>query len=358
MSPFAYAGGGLGGVVTAVTTGASVTIEEWNGTSATFTLTGTTYTEGTTTVTDTALVVGDRVRIQTAPGTMNATSVTIELAELFGTVKTVSGDTITITDWQGFTRTILVSATTTYNGTVSATVPSTIVTGTKIFAQGVVDSNGTTLDALSVNTGPTTNNYGFDRGTVTAWASPMLTVTSKGGTVTVFTVTSTTTYRDGKLVLSAADLAVGEHVGVWFNSSAATTALGVEIRLAQLTGTVTAISGDTITIADHQGFTRMILVSGTTTYNGVAATAIPTTLVVGVRIKAQGIIGTDGTTLDAINVDICGTPKPDPQPLGSFGHHHHGGGGFGGGWGGGGSGGGGYSPMARPSHDFGGGRGR
>jgi hypothetical protein len=70
---------------------------------------------------------------------------------VFGTVKTVKGTTITITDQQGFTRTIVTSAKTTYaNGLTAAPA-----VGAKIIAQGTVDANGTTLDATKISGLPT-----------------------------------------------------------------------------------------------------------------------------------------------------------------------------------------------------------
>ncbi len=91
VSPFSFANDGTGGDVTAVST-SSITITEWNGTSATFALTGTTtYSEGKTSVTWSALATGERVNIGVSSSDpTTATSVNIELAELFGTVQSVT----------------------------------------------------------------------------------------------------------------------------------------------------------------------------------------------------------------------------------------------------------------------------
>jgi hypothetical protein len=66
---------------------------------------------------------------------------------LFGTVKSVSGTKILITDLQGFTRTIVTSATTTYKDGLSANP----ATGTKLIAMGTVASDGTDLDATTIS---------------------------------------------------------------------------------------------------------------------------------------------------------------------------------------------------------------
>jgi hypothetical protein len=260
-------------------------------------------------------------------------------AVLVGKVTAVSGDSITITDPQGFTRAILVSGSTTYKrGGASVTIAAVVV-GSKIFAQGTVDANGTTLDALSIDiAGGTKSTMGFDWGVITAVTSSSVTIESHGGTSTTFSyATSTPISAIGhdKIALTSADLVVNEHAGVEFSSSAATTATGIWVELAHISGVVTAVSGDNITISDHQGFTRLILVGGATTYNNAGAAGTLADVIVGAHIRAEGLVDANGTTLDALNVDICAptTTPPTPQPQGHVGGRHHGG--FGGGFGGG-----------------------
>jgi hypothetical protein len=342
VSGFDYAGGGTGGYVTAVTA-TSVTVQSSDGTSTTYTLTPTTtYTEGSTTSTTSPIVVGDRVEIgvsSTSPTT--ASSVTIELAMLFGTVTTVSGNTITIKDPQGFTRTILVGTGTTYSAQGGGTASlASVITGAKIIAEGTVDTNGTTLDALSVEVG-TSGQIDFVYGTVTAETGSSLTILAKDGTSSTFSYTTSTDVKalgDTSATLTTTDLAVGEHVGVSYDSSAATTAVTIYIKLARISGTVSAVSGDNVTVQDHQGFTRLVLVGAATTYSQQGGgTASLTSVIVGARIRAEGIVDTNGTTLDALTVEICNptttpsTPLPTPQiPGGRHHHHHHGGFGNGG----------------------------
>jgi hypothetical protein len=341
VSAFDYASGGTGGYVTAVTP-TSVTVQSWNGTTTTYALTSTTtYTEGKTGSTISSLVVGDRVEIgvsSTSPTT--ASSVSIELAMLFGTVTSASSTSITIKDPQGFTRTIVVGSATTYTqGGASSTLAAAVV-GAKIVAQGTIDTNGTSLDALSVDIG-TAGQMDFTYGTVTAVTSSSVTVLAKDGTSTTFTYTTSTGVKalgDTSATLTTSDLAVGEQVGVSFDSSAATAAVTIDIKLAHVSGTVSAVSGDNITVQDHQAFTHMVLVGSTTAYaQQGGGTATLTSVVVGARIRAEGVVDTNGTTLDALTVVICTTattttaPHPTPQFPGGRHHHHHGGFGDGGG---------------------------
>lgn len=265
-------------------------------------------------------------------------------AVLVGTVSAISGDNITVTDPEGFSRAILVSSTTTYEQGGATSTIAAVVVGAKIFAQGTVDTNGTTLDALSIGVagGGTKTQMGFDWGVVTAVTSSSVTIEGRSGTSTTFTYATTTpidAIGHDKITLSSADLVVNEHAGVEFSTSAATTATGIWVELAHIDGVVTVVSGDNITISDNQGFTRLVLVGGATTYNNAGAAGTLTDVVVGARIKAEGLVDANGTTLDALNVDICAASSttPDPQNHGHSGGHRHGG--FGGGFGGGSGGG-------------------
>jgi hypothetical protein len=67
---------------------------------------------------------------------------------LIGTVKSSGGGSILITDFDGFTRTIKVSASTKYENSLTATPK----VGTVIEAEGTVDADSTSLDATVVET--------------------------------------------------------------------------------------------------------------------------------------------------------------------------------------------------------------
>jgi hypothetical protein len=303
-SNFDYANAGVGGYVTAVTS-SSVTVESRDNTTATYTLTPTTvYTEGPSPSTIASLVVGDRVRIQmSSSATTTATSVNIELAELFGKVTAVSNDNITITDPQGFSRTVVVSSTTSYTTNGAAGTLADVTVGSKILAKGTIDSNQTSLDAITVAIG-SANRSQCVRGIVTADSNSSVTVQSHDGTLTTFTLTSSTTYSDGSTTLSASDLSVGERVAIKASSSAPTTAVSVKIQLAELAGKVTAVSGDSITVGIDQGFSLTVVVDSSTTYSQDGASATLADVVVGSKIRAQGTIAANQTTLDAISVEI------------------------------------------------------
>ncbi|HEV7653226.1 MAG TPA: hypothetical protein VGP36_00605 [Mycobacteriales bacterium] len=79
---------------------------------------------------------------------------------LAGTVVSASGGTITVTDFQGFQRTIHTSSSTTYSDGLTATPAA----GTKIVAEGTVDSDKTSLEATKVGKLPDRAEGGPGRG--------------------------------------------------------------------------------------------------------------------------------------------------------------------------------------------------
>lgn len=304
ISKFLYARIGQGGLVTAVTS-TTVTVDRWDGKITTYTITpSTTFTEGSSPTTAASLVVGDRINIRlarSAPTT--ALKINIELAELAGSVSSVVGNLITITGPQGFARAILVSPSTTFTMGGQPATLADVTVGTPIFAKGTIDVNLTTLDALLVRIGSTVHQLAY-HGVVTTITPDSVTLNRLNGTTEMFTITSNTAYTQGKNVLSAASLVVGDKVNVYASSANPTTATRIDILLAELAGHVTAVSGDSITILAAKGFSRAITVSATTTFTEGGQPATLADVTVGSFIVAQGLIDADLTTLDATRVAI------------------------------------------------------
>lgn len=146
-SPANYAGG----VVTAVTS-TSISVKGMDAATSTYAITSsTTFSEGPTTVTASALAVGQHVGIQLSTSDdTTAASIDIQLPALFGSVTSVNGDTVVITDLEGFSRTIVVDSSTTYTKSGATSSLSDVVVGSDVIAEGTVDANGTSLDATNV----------------------------------------------------------------------------------------------------------------------------------------------------------------------------------------------------------------
>lgn len=292
------------GVVSSATA-SSVTINRLNGTTTTYALLSTTVVvAGRHVVSAQQLVAGEKLSVVTnsaAPAT--AFHIRIALSELAGKVTAVSGNTITITTGQGFSRAVLVGALTSYAMAGLAVTLANVTVGSTISVQGLVDANLTTLDALKITIRGTGQIETF-HGTVTALGTSSVTVTLLSGPAATFALTSATIYTDGSVVLNSASLAIGDLVGVRVNSLAPTTALTISLEVATLSGIVTNVAGTTITITTSQGFSRVIVVSSTTTYTKADTPATLADVTVGAKIRAQGSVDANGTSLDARSVTI------------------------------------------------------
>ncbi len=302
---------GTVGVVTTVSA-TSVTITGHDGTPSTFAITtATTFTEGSTTVLASALVVGSHVDIQvstTTPGT--AASINIKAncpIRLGGLVTAVTPTSVTVTGHDGTSTTYTITTTTSFTEGSTTVLASALVVGSHVDIQ--VSSSALTT-ATSIDIKAPEQHMMRLGGAVTAVTPTSVTVTGWNGTSTTYTITTTTTFSEGSTTVLASALVVGDHVDIQVSSTAPTTATSIEIALARVSGKVTAVSGDDITVTDHHGNVSTIVVSTTTTYTNGGATAALTDVTVGVFVSAQGTIGATPTTLDATSVSIgsnCGS---------------------------------------------------
>ncbi len=153
---------GLDGSVSNLQT-SSFTLLARDGTRRTVTLSSsTTYHRGpATTASRSSLADGEHVKVRAngtppAPGSstsVQAADVNIIAPHLDGVISAIGGSTITITDPDGFTRTIKTSSSTTYTHNGQSSSRSALANGHNVHAVGSVDSDHTDLDATSVNTG-------------------------------------------------------------------------------------------------------------------------------------------------------------------------------------------------------------
>lgn len=106
-------------------------------------------------------------------------------------------------------------------------------------------------------------------------------------------------------------LAPGEHVVVTVASTTSQTPTATEVTVlpARVDGLVASVSGDTLTVLDHEGFRRAVQLSSTTVFAGLTRAE----LTVGRPIVATGTVASDGTTLDAVRIAL---PPVRPVPPG------------------------------------------
>jgi hypothetical protein len=293
------------GLVTAVTS-TSVTVNRLNGVTAIFAITpSTVFSQGANILTAASLVVGDHVNVRVNSGApATALRIDIDLAALVGKVSAISGNDITLVTNKGFSRTVAVSATTTYVMGGNPATLANVTVGSSIVAVGLIGADLTTLDATKIYIRQEAGHSVTYHGVITAVSTTSLTVNRNDGVTTTFTITPSTVITEGSASMTVPSLAVGDTVNVEVNSTNPTTALRIDIVVATLGGKVSAISGNDITITGGQGFARAIQVSASTTYTEGGAAATLADIVVGSNIVAVGTIDADKTTLDATSVTI------------------------------------------------------
>ncbi|HEY8167615.1 MAG TPA: DUF5666 domain-containing protein [Candidatus Limnocylindrales bacterium] len=218
------------------------------------------------------------------------------------TVTAVSGNDLSLTTVDGWTRTITVTSATTVTKAGQAITVGDIAVGDAIRFTQTANADGSyTIDAIGVVT-PTVG------GTVTQVGAGSFTLTSRGGTVWTITTTGSTTYQlgfgAGAAAGDAGDVVVGSIVLVQGTAAtnATMTAVNVRIQQPRVGGTVTEKTADTITIQRRDGTTTTVHVSGTTSYRVAGQeSASLADVTVGMRLIAEGAQRSDGS-LDASSV--------------------------------------------------------
>jgi hypothetical protein len=151
---------------------------------------------------------------------------------------------------------------------------------------------------------------------VSALTSSSITVVDPSGSSTTFSISSATTVTKDRTIAAASDLAVGDQVRITPTGLGSNTAQSIDIEQPSVMGTVTAVSGDTITVSGPNGTSETVVVSGATTYTKRGASATLTDVTVGTWIFAEGTHATGSTTnLDATTIGV-GVGVDQGQPAG------------------------------------------
>lgn len=142
-------------------------------------------------------------------------------------------------------------------------------------------------------------------GTITAVSGNTITL-SQGNAVTVsVTVNSNTTYHEAGKTISLSDLKTGEMVGVHEtkNSDGTTTVDAVDVMLPHAGGTISAISGTTLTLTGPNNSTTQVSLNASTTYNDLGKTISQADLKSGERVDVSGTKNSDGS-INALVVNV------------------------------------------------------
>ncbi|HET9519423.1 MAG TPA: DUF5666 domain-containing protein [Candidatus Limnocylindrales bacterium] len=131
--------------------------------------------------------------------------------------------------------------------------------------------------------------------TITAINGSNLILKTDDGWTRTIAVTSSTTITKGGEAAMLADLAVGDEIRFRQTRSAdgSYTIDAVEVVVPTVSGTVTAVDADSITIKGRDGTTREIATTSSTTYRLGSGAGTRADVVVGATILAAGTVGTD-----------------------------------------------------------------
>jgi hypothetical protein len=152
-------------------------------------------------------------------------------------------------------------------------------------------------------------------GLVSGISATTLNVRTPRGTQ-AFGLNDSTTYYTGKTKATRAAVEVGDVVRVLVADPRAEDPVAsvVTVLPARLDGWVTAVNGSSITLTDHDGFTRQLSTSSSTQYRKDGAAATAAALTVGSFVHAIGDVADDGTTLKASRVEVGFPAKRAERP--------------------------------------------
>jgi preprotein translocase subunit YajC len=248
----------------------------------------------------------------------------------FGQIKVtaVAGSSVSLVTDDGWTRTNTVSSTTTITKGGAAATLADLAVGDSVRLAQTRNADGTyTITAIAIVLPRVA-------GTVTAVDTDSITITLRDGTKQTIRTNGSTTYHLDEAVGKRADVTVGAAIVATGEKAAdgSLTASSVWVRLPRLAGTVTAISGSTITLSRKDGTTITIHVAaGTTIRVAGVDNAKLSDISTGMVVAVEGTQRADGS-IDARAIGAGklgkglgrdwqpgGVPKASPAPDASSG---------------------------------------
>ena len=156
-------------------------------------------------------------------------------------------------------------------------------------------------------------------GAVTSRTAASVTVRDPRGASRTYALDASTMVRRDGAVVDAALLRPGQRVAIVATARRAATVVilppgaagAIEVEPALVAGTVVAVAGATVTVADHQGFYRPVRVSPAARLTSAGTPAVLTDVHVGASIVATGFVDATHTSLEAATVDL--DPLPDAE---------------------------------------------
>jgi hypothetical protein len=205
-------GGGTAQVAITITKidGSKLSLQTTDGWTRTIDATGATITKAGQTIAVTDLKVGDQINFRESrqsDGTYKITTIQVVVPTASGTVSAVGSGSVTITQFDGSSKTLTLTGSTTYSEAGATATKSALVVGVRISAQGMVDSAGN-FTATAITIAPSSV-----QGTVASKTATTIVVTATAGKTVTVDVSSATKYSvRGVSAPTLADVAVGDRI--------------------------------------------------------------------------------------------------------------------------------------------------
>jgi hypothetical protein len=192
--------------------GGKLSLQTTDGWTRTIDATGAAITKGGQTVAVASLKIGDQINFRESrqsDGTYKITTIEVLVPSASGTVTAIAAGSVTITQFDGSTRTLTLSGSTTYSEGGAAVSKSALVVGVRISAQGTVDGAGN-FTATAITIAPSSV-----QGTVASKTATTIVVTTAAGKTVTLDVSSATKYSvRGVSAPTLADVGVGDRIAV------------------------------------------------------------------------------------------------------------------------------------------------
>ena len=220
------------------------------------------------------------------------------------TITAINGQDVSLKTADGWTRTITVTADTKVTKGGEPATASDIEVGDTVRLGQKRNADGSfTVTAVAI----VLPRVG---GTVTAVDSSSITITDRKGAKQTIHTNASTKYHAGDSDGTRADVTVGAKIVAVGEqgSDGSLTATSVTVNLPRVAGTISSVSGNTITLTDRKGAKHTIHVTSATkiTVFGTGAAKV-TDLKAGMVMAAEGRQRSDGS-LDATAIG-AGTPR-------------------------------------------------
>ena len=190
--------------------GSKLSLQTTDGWTRTVDATGAAVTKGGKTIALTDLKVGDQISFREArqtDGSYKITTIEVAVPTASGTVTGVAAGTVTIKQFDGSSKTLTLTGSTTYSQGGATVAAGALVVGVRISAQGTLDSAGN-FTATAVTIAPSTV-----QGTVASKTPTTIVVTVGAGKTVTVDVSSTTKYSvRGVASATLANVAVGDRI--------------------------------------------------------------------------------------------------------------------------------------------------